>query len=172
MPDATVPLVPVADLGAHLPPHHALFGADVGPDGRLWTSWVPRASLEAIWDDGGVLAAGAAQVFAVGTAGVERIVVPALPLPVAHAQPLPGGEVVCVARWCRRYRDGTADPNAFVVSAGQLVAQHVIGDDVDHVATTPEGLIWASYDDEGIFGNRGWQHADSAGVLGAGGLGP
>jgi len=48
---------------------------------------------------------------------------------------------------------------------GKLRRQFVLGDGINGVQTTNEGMIWVSYCDEGVFGNFGWEKP-----LGAAGL--
>ncbi|OKI20889.1 hypothetical protein [Streptomyces sp. CB03911] len=45
-------------------------------------------------------------------------------------------------------------------STGQVVAEAVLGDGIEHVATTPAGQTWVGYFDEGVFGNHGWGDPD------------
>jgi len=40
---------------------------------------------------------------------------------------------------------------------GQLVGEIILGDGIEDIQVTASGRIWASYFDEGIFGNFGWR---------------
>lgn len=80
-------------------------------------------------------------------------------------QPLPDGEVLLVGARCH-YRDGDPEKNAVVFSRdGKVLRRFVMGDGINSVQTTDEGMIWASYFDEGVFGNYGWNQP-----MGASGL--
>ncbi len=71
------------------------------------------------------------------------------------AQPLGDGALLVSAR-CRWRTEGP-EQNAVVVDAhGAVVRRFPLGDGISDVRTTPSGAIWASYFDEGIFGNYGW----------------
>lgn len=71
-------------------------------------------------------------------------------------QPLPNGEVLLVGARCH-YRNGDPEKNASVFSQdGKLLRRFVLGDGINNVQTTCEGMIWVSYSDEGVFGNCGW----------------
>ena len=81
------------------------------------------------------------------------------------AQPLPNGEILLAGARCH-YRDGDPEKNASVFSQdGKLLRRFVLGDGINSVQTTSEGLIWVSYFDEGVFGNYGWNQP-----IGASGL--
>jgi len=41
---------------------------------------------------------------------------------------------------------------------GKFAREILLGDGIQNVQTTPAGLIWTSFFDEGIFGNRGWSN--------------
>ena len=72
------------------------------------------------------------------------------------AQPLPNEEILLVGLRCD-YRDGDPEKNAVVYAKdGKILRQFVLGDGINDVQTTNDGLIWVSYFDEGVFGNFGW----------------
>ena len=82
-----------------------------------------------------------------------------------HIQPLPDGDVSLVGARCY-YRDGDPEKNAIVFSRdGKVLRRFVLGDGIKSVQTTPDGMIWVSYFDEGVFGNYGWNQP-----MGASGL--
>ena len=71
-------------------------------------------------------------------------------------QPLPNGEILLVGARCN-YRNGDPEKNALVFDKeGKILRRFVLGDGINDVQTTGDGLIWVSYFDEGIFGNFGW----------------
>jgi len=88
-----------------------------------------------------------------------------------HVQPLPGGEVLVVGARCWRFKDGTAEHNAFVYRAdGTLRRTATFGDGIADVQSTTRGEIWVSYFDEGIFGSYGWGGAEGPSPIGGSGL--
>ncbi|MFN7924486.1 MAG: hypothetical protein U0Q16_30575 [Bryobacteraceae bacterium] len=68
--------------------------------------------------------------------------------PYDFAQPLPEGLLLAHARqWGTR-------PNARVHdSNGRILREFCLGDGIEELQTTQSGAIWASYFDEGVFGN-------------------
>jgi len=50
-------------------------------------------------------------------------------------------------------------------NTGKLIREFWLGDGIQDLKTTKEGMIWTSYFDEGIFGNFGWENP-----IGASGL--
>jgi hypothetical protein len=72
-------------------------------------------------------------------------------------QRLPDGFLLAGARcWWRR--TGVEENAATYDWSGRLVRRFTLGDGIADVRTTPNGRVWVSYFDEGIFGNRGWNH--------------
>jgi hypothetical protein len=58
-------------------------------------------------------------------------------------------------RWTSKH----IDKNALRFDrSGQLVQEATLGDGIEHIATTPKGLTWVGYFDEGVFGNYGWDN--------------
>ncbi|MEJ8303880.1 hypothetical protein [Saccharibacillus sacchari] len=73
-----------------------------------------------------------------------------------YVQPL-GDELLVVGANSRYYDRDRYDLNAAVFDhAGRAQRRFLLGDGVQQVQTTAEGLIWTSFFDEGVFGNRGW----------------
>lgn len=73
-----------------------------------------------------------------------------------HIQPLKDGRFLLVCARSR-YRDGDSEANARIFdSNGECVSSFTIGDGVQDVGVASDGRIWASYFDEGVFGNFGW----------------
>jgi len=71
-------------------------------------------------------------------------------------QPLPNGEVLLVGARCH-YRNGDPEQNALICGPeGEVIRRFVLGDGINDVQTTGDGMIWVSYFDEGVFGNYGW----------------
>lgn len=98
---------------------------------------------------------------------LERIELRALETRLPLVQALPNGEILIVDKLCERHDDESHDLNASIYSSnGSLVRRFLVGDGIREVQTTPDGRIWISYTDEGIFGTDGWHH----GPVGAAGL--
>ncbi|MCC6572725.1 MAG: hypothetical protein IT462_02945 [Planctomycetes bacterium] len=86
---------------------------------------------------------------------VHRALVRSTKLPVGHVQICPDGYLLVGGR-CAWHRTG-ADKNALVVDpTGKELRQITLGDGIADVRVTHDGSIWASYFDEGVFGNFGW----------------
>ena len=89
------------------------------------------------------------------TGPVRRLLVRAEWPNFSHVQPLADGILLVAAR-CR-WRPEGPEQNAVVIDeAGAVVRRFTLGDGIEDVRTTPTGAIWASYFDEGVFGNYGW----------------
>jgi hypothetical protein len=72
-------------------------------------------------------------------------------------QPLPAGEILVVGGRCD-FRNGNPEQNAAVYGPdGALRRKFVLGDGINCVQATADGMIWVSYFDEGVFGNFGWK---------------
>jgi hypothetical protein len=70
-------------------------------------------------------------------------------------QPLADGFVLAAAR-CRWRKDGP-ETNALVLDGdGHVRARLTLGDGIADLRVAPDGTLWVSYFDEGVFGNRGW----------------
>jgi hypothetical protein len=84
---------------------------------------------------------------------------------IHHVQPL-GDDLllVCARSYYRGPRD--FDNNGRVYSRkGKFVRELLLGDGIQAVETTANGVIWTSFFDEGIFGNYGWQEPVGASGL-------
>jgi hypothetical protein len=104
-----------------------------------------------------------------GAAGVETVTVADLPLVVSYVQPLPGNRLLLAGARCH-WRPEGPERNAVIVDPlGRVCAAFTIGDGVQDVRITADGVIWVSYFDEGVFGNYGWHHP-GPGPIGAPGL--
>jgi hypothetical protein len=71
-------------------------------------------------------------------------------------QPLPGDRTLVVGSRCRWHAGGPERNAAIFDADGHRVADGTLGDGIEEVLTTPSGLIWVGYFDEGVFGNYGW----------------
>lgn len=76
---------------------------------------------------------------------------------IHNAQPLPRNRLLLVCSRCSFRGPDDFDKNGRIYSSqGHLVREILLGDGIQTVQTTAEGVIWTSYFDEGIFGNCGW----------------
>ncbi|WP_433788787.1 hypothetical protein [Actinoplanes sp. CA-252034] len=126
----------------------------IGPDGEAIALW--RGPVPAITVQSG--------------SGTETVRISSNPPAYAAAQPLPGGRFLVVAGRCR-WRPEGAERNATVYERdGTVSAEHVFGDGIQHVLTTPAGEAWVGYFDEGVYGNYGWGSAGTERPIGAPGL--
>ncbi|MBV6634024.1 MAG: hypothetical protein KI792_13440 [Alphaproteobacteria bacterium] len=89
----------------------------------------------------------------------------------AYVTTFPDGRLLLVEPRSQLYRDGTCDQNAAVYDpiTGHAYS-FLIGDAVTAIGVDGRGRIWASFYDEGIFGNYGWGEGDSPLSPGEGGL--
>ncbi len=99
---------------------------------------------------------------------VQTLVVPGQNVAVSYVQPFPGGILLVGAR-CH-WRPEGAEQNAIALDwTGRELARFVLGDGIADLRVTRDGTIWASYFDEGVFGNYGWSHPGPP-AIGASGL--
>jgi hypothetical protein len=102
---------------------------------------------------------------------LDRIVLDGTPPSHPNIQPLPDDQVLIVDARTELRRDGTYDLNARVYGPdGALRREFLLGDGIEDVQTTPNGDIWVSYFDEGVYGNLGWGKAGGPEPIGAPGL--
>ncbi len=95
---------------------------------------------------------------------------------VSVAFPLLGrtgsGTTVIAGARCR-YRPGNPDRNGLIYDAdGRLVRAILLGDGINDLCCDGQDRIWASYFDEGVYGNFGWNMGGGADnqTIGAHGL--
>lgn len=68
-----------------------------------------------------------------------------------------GGNILLLGLRCRKYKDGSFDNNAVIVSkSGEIIRSFCAGDGIQDCIATSGGRIITSYFDEGVFGNYGW----------------
>jgi hypothetical protein len=88
---------------------------------------------------------------------VQQLVIPRETIIASYVQPFLDGILLAGAR-CG-WRAAGADKNAVAVDwSGRELARFTLGDGIADLRVTRDGTIWASYFDEGIFGNYGWSH--------------
>lgn len=133
----------------------------VYPDGSVYAA--ARRTAEPLTESHGVgifpksrLAKGTSYVVLHWKGGEQRrVVVADEDIVVSYVQPTPRGFLLVGAR-CR-WRPEGAEKNAveYDWDGGEL-RRFTAGDGIQDLRTTPNGSTWASYFDEGIFGNYGW----------------
>jgi hypothetical protein len=75
---------------------------------------------------------------------------------IHQVQPMGRDQFLLVSARCQ-YRDEGADKNGRLYHVdGRFLRGMTLGDGIQDVAVTPDGLIWTSYFDEGVFGNFDW----------------
>ncbi len=72
-----------------------------------------------------------------------------------HVQPVSGGFMLVSGR-CRWHDYGPEKNAAIYDWSGHRLARLTLGDGITDVRVTPNGTIWVSYFDEGVYGNYGW----------------
>lgn len=97
---------------------------------------------------------------------VERRAIAVARRNLHHIQPLPGGRLIVACARCYDEADGSPALNAVVVARdGSIETEFVIGDAVADLQATSNGVLWASYFDEGT-GMRGRGELDPVGASG------
>ena len=126
-----------------------LIAVSVGPHGQAVALWVSAQRKQAqppppnaAWSAGRHPVPARVVTQTAATTTVTHIA--ALPDLSCRVQPLPDGQVLAVAG-----RGGRA---TVFDDGGQIVQQTQVGDGIKHVLTTPIGLVWIGYFDEGIYG--------------------
>lgn len=89
-------------------------------------------------------------------------------LAASFIQPYPGGVLLAGAR-CRWGAEGPEQNAVAIDWDGRELRRFTLGDGIQDLRTTSTGTIWASYFDEGIFGNYGWSSPGPT-AIGAPGL--
>ena len=99
------------------------------------------------------------------------VAIPKLPVAFPHVDRFPDGSFLLVGARCLWTEEAGPEANAIVVdSDGRIVRVGCLGDGLEHVQITEDGLVWTGYFDEGIFGNYGWGVPRGPTPLGAGGI--
>jgi hypothetical protein len=162
-------------------PDDVLVSVSIGPSGEAVTVWSTAAGKDALtssmtspgWASFPDSRAGQPVTARVGVHGVEWSAftnLPAMPLAHVTAQPLPDGRFLLAGARCAWYPAGP-ERNAIIFgSDGNILAEHTLGDGIEHVQTTGDGQVWVGYFDEGVYGNYGWGDTNSPPPIGAAGL--
>jgi hypothetical protein len=87
---------------------------------------------------------------------IRQLVHRAESMAISHIQPLPRDGLLLASARCR-WREGGAERNAMALDwSGRELDRFTLGDGIEDVRVAPDGTIWTSYFDEGVFGNYGW----------------
>jgi hypothetical protein len=93
----------------------------------------------------------------------------ALPVAHPHVDRLADGSFLVVGARCSWAESGP-EMNALAIDEnGRIFRIGCLGDGIEHLQVAGNGIIWAGYFDEGIFGNLGWGGPGPR-PLGAGGI--
>jgi hypothetical protein len=84
---------------------------------------------------------------------------------IHHVQPLRNELLLVCSRSSHRAPDDIEENGRVYTRDGKFIRSVLLGDGIQSVQTTSDGVIWTSFFDEGIFGNYGWENP-----LGASGL--
>ncbi|NUS43583.1 MAG: hypothetical protein HOQ24_07850 [Mycobacteriaceae bacterium] len=154
-----------------------LVSTSIGPGGVLAAMWASPAGRDGLLsrtvDDGGPTfpltrtpESVTVQVAAYDPAPVFGRVLSGVQPAHSSAHLLPGGRTLLVGARCANNADGPEHNAVVYDDAGGVERTGVLGDGIEHVATTAAGDIWVGYFDEGVFGNYGWlDPVGSSGLL-------
>jgi hypothetical protein len=76
---------------------------------------------------------------------------------IHDVQPLPGELLLTRSRSYFKSPDNFEKNGRVYTRNGKFAREILLGDGIQSVQASSSGVIWASYFDEGIFGNYGWQ---------------
>jgi hypothetical protein len=154
-PSKTIATRFIRDLGKELQGLHEPFAFGVGSDGELLVAGLDQPHDWVVW-----------RIKASGP--IHRTEVRGERLSFTYVQPFAGGLLLAAAR-CH-WRPEGAEQNAVLVDEdGQVRRRLTLGDGIADLRTTADDSIWASYFDEGVFGNYGW-NSPGPRPIGAAGL--
>src|SRR5262249_40802979 len=164
---------PLVDLSATLDgwTDPVSFGVDCG--GAIWA--LARRSTETLSEERGIgmfpksrLDSGTDHLVVRWHGGEAQTIAFAGEQTAFHfVQPLPNGVLAAGAR-CY-WRPEGAEKNALALDwDGRVLGRCTLGDGIQDLRVTPNGTIWVSYFDEGVFGNYGWNHPGPPTIGGAG----
>ena len=71
-------------------------------------------------------------------------------------QPIGRDGILLISSRCQYRQDGADENGRLYHGDGGFLHGITLGDGIQDAAITPDGLIWTSYFDEGVFGNFGW----------------
>lgn len=142
-------------------------GMSLGGPVAIWSSGDGEAALRGRYEQPGWASfprtvpgtepAAVIAAYAGAEASPSAVVqVPALPVAHPKVDVLADGSFLVVGSRCR-WRESGPELNALAVDHnGRTVRRGCLGDGIQHLQVAADGIIWAGYFDEGIFGNFGW----------------
>ena len=160
----SIRLSPVAAL-ATLIGDGELVGFNVGPDGVNYFV-VALCPLDYRIDQPGrasfakTLPKKPQQYRVVGLSGSQTVldvVIEGERFNIHDVQPLPDELLLVCARSYYKGPDDFEKNGRVYTRAGKFAREILLGDGIQSVQATSNGVIWTSYFDEGVFGNYGWQ---------------
>jgi hypothetical protein len=114
--------------------------------------------------------ARAFKLYVVSSAGSRWIDIPPLDVSFPHVELFPDGRILLAGSRCQWRGPEDFDRNGAIIDPETgKVDRILLGDGIRDIAVDERGRIWASYFDEGVFGNFGWGHPGPPGP-GSGGL--
>jgi len=87
------------------------------------------------------------------------------PFNIHHIAPLPEGVLLACGRSHFRSKEDFEKNGRIYGLDGKFQRDLLLGDGIQNLQTTASGAIWASFFDEGIFGNYGWNEPVGASGL-------
>lgn len=136
---------------------------DAGPRGSVFVGFALRPLDYSETRESGAMfpktrTAGAQRYRVIGLEGGEAIdvVTGEEPFNIHFVQPLGEALLLVCARSQYRGPDDIEKNGRVYGRDGAFRRELLLGDGIQSVQTTPSGVIWTSYFDEGIFGNFGW----------------
>jgi hypothetical protein len=160
----TITARPLVDLRQELEPFQDPVRFGVSCDGTVLA--VARTSTEDLYKDGSFAKSRLDRptdylVLAWKDGDLRKVEIRAERVAVSYVQPVSSGILLVGAR-CQWGRAG-AEKNAVIYDwTGREKHRFTLGDGLQDVRTTADGTIWASYFDEGVFGNHGWANPGPA----------
>jgi hypothetical protein len=163
--DGTIRLFPIADLGP-VSSGGEIVAVNVGPDGSIYAVVASRPLDYRLERQGGAsfaktIPAQPQNYRVVGMSRGKAVVdvrIANEKFNIHDVQPLSSDELLLAC--CRSHYYGPDDfeKNGRVYNRdGVFVREILLGDGIQSVQATSDGMIWANYFDEGVFGNFGWE---------------
>jgi hypothetical protein len=152
---------PLVDLSREFEGYGGPVAFGVSCDGTVYA--VARASAEDLYVDRGIgrfpksrLDRPADYLVVAWTDGeIRKVKLSSEPVVISFVQSVSDGFLLVGSR-CH-WRPEGAERNAVIYDwTGHERQRFTLGDGLEDVRTTADGTIWASYFDEGVFGNYGW----------------
>lgn len=153
----TVALQPFADISAYTE-GFKIVSAQIGSDGCMYVLLINQTPVRerGMFVPTTVKKPYTYKVLLVEKDYVDEVVFADQHFNYHYVQPLHNRLLLVGAR-CSYYGEGKYDLNAKVCDfKGNTIREFLLGDGIQSVQVTENGIIWTSYFDEGVFGNNGW----------------